>query len=63
MAEAKRHTPKSAIKLGRNEVIEEYRCPKSGGILVTNFGPGIEVTFCVDCDYDDYDYSEIMGGF
>ena len=32
------------------------KCPECGGILVTNFGAGISCTFCVDCDYNDYDY-------
>lgn len=37
---------------------ENTRCPKCGGILVSKFGPGITLTFCVkdNCDYEDYDY-------
>lgn len=31
------------------------KCHECGGILVTNFGDGISCTFCVDCDYNDYD--------
>ncbi len=43
--------------LGRTEVIEEnMRCPECGGILATNYGEGISCTFCVDCDYNEYDY-------
>ena len=42
--------------LGKNEVIENLRCPECGGILVTNCGDGISCTFCVDCGYDEYDY-------
>lgn len=42
--------------LGKSEVIEESRCPECGGILVTNYGPRISCTFCVECDYNEYDY-------
>lgn len=42
--------------LGKSEVIEEKKCPECGGILVTKYGHGISCTFCVDCDYDDYNY-------
>lgn len=42
--------------LGKSEIIEESRCPECSGILVTNYGPGISCTFCVECDYNDYDY-------
>lgn len=42
--------------LGKSEIIEETRCPNCGGILVTKYGHGISCTFCVDCDYDDYNY-------
>ncbi len=37
---------------------ENTRCPKCGGILVSKFGQGITLTFCVEdnCDYEDYDY-------
>ncbi len=45
------------LKLGKNEVLEkEIKCPKCGGQLVTNYGPGISCTFCINCDYSDYDY-------
>lgn len=55
------HKKKTHIKLGENEVFTEdiypeCKCPECDGILVTNFGPGISCTFCVDCDYTDYDY-------
>jgi len=43
--------------LGESEDLEEdERCPRCGGYLVTNYGPGISCTICVDCDYSDYDY-------
>ena len=42
------------------EDTREYnnRCPKCGGLLIANFGPGISVEFCAEdnCDYEDYDY-------
>lgn len=48
------------IELGQNEVLEDgYPCPKCGGQLVTNHGPGIECTFCLDCEYNDYDYTDL----
>jgi ribosomal protein S27AE len=53
------HKTKEEIKknLGKNETIEENtKCPNCGGILVTNYGDGISCTFCVDCDYNEYDY-------
>ena len=54
----KRHKTMQEVKkiLGKSEVIEEEKCPQCGGITVTNYGPGISCTFCVDCDYNDYDY-------
>ena len=54
-----RHQTYEEVKkdLGKNEVIEDdMHCPECGGILVTNCGDGISCTFCVDCDYDEYDY-------
>ena len=57
-----KHKKKYEIKLGKNEKFTEDvypnngKCPECGGILVTNFGAGISCTFCVDCDYNDYDY-------
>ena len=53
-----KHKTEEEVKkdLGKSEVIEEKKCPECGGILVTNYGAGISCTFCVDCDYDDYDY-------
>lgn len=52
------------VKLGKNEEFVEdireshTRCPKCGGILIANFGAGIQVEFCAEssCDYEDYDY-------
>ena len=54
----KRHKTMQEVKkiLGESEVIEEERCSECGGIMVTNYGPGISCTFCVDCGYNDYDY-------
>lgn len=46
-----KHKPEEEVEksLGKNEVIEDDRnCPKCHGILVTNYGPGISCTFCVD---------------
>lgn len=57
-----KHKKKNEIKLGKSEVFTEDVYPNNGicpvcrGILVTNCGPGISCTFCVDCDYNDYDY-------
>lgn len=57
-----KHKKKNEIKLGKNEEFTEDiypnngKCPECGGILVTNFGAGISCTFCVDCNYNDYDY-------
>lgn len=59
-----KHKKKEKIKLGKDEIFtsdlynnpEAGICPNCGGILITNFGPGIDVEFCVDCDYNDYDY-------
>lgn len=59
-----KHKNKSEIKLGRDESFTEDlynnseagKCPECGGILVTNYGDGISCTFCVDCDYNEYDY-------
>ncbi len=59
-----KHKKKSEIKLGRNEAFTEDlyinpeagKCPECGGILVINYGEGISCTFCVDCDYNEYDY-------
>lgn len=43
--------------LGVSEVIEDdLICPNCGGIVVTNYGPGISCTFCVDCSWNEYDY-------
>lgn len=59
-----KHKKKSEIKLGKSEIFTEDlhsrpsagKCPECGGILVTNYGDGISCTFCVDCDYNEYDY-------
>ena len=62
--EIMKHKKKSEIKLGKSEIFTEDlyslpsagKCPECGGILVTNYGDGISCTFCVDCDYNEYDY-------
>ncbi len=57
-----KHKCKNEIKLGKDEEFVEdvyhwnKKCPKCCGILIMKFGPGISHTYCVDCDYDDYDY-------
>lgn len=59
-----KHKKKSEIKLGKSEIFTKDlysrpsagKCPECGGILVTNYGEGISCTFCVDCDYNEYDY-------
>lgn len=43
-------------ELAPHEVIEDVTCPVCGGIIVTNYGPCISCTFCVDCSYNIYDY-------
>jgi len=43
--------------LGKNEVLEKDLCPVCGGYLITNYGPGISCTFCIDCDHNEYDYN------
>lgn len=50
------HKTKRELKLGKDEVLEDETCPKCGGLLVTNYGQDISCTFCVDCDYNEYDY-------
>ena len=55
----KKHKSKDEVEksLGDSEIIEENeKCPKCKGIMVTNYGPGISCTFCVDCGYNEYDY-------
>ena len=64
LEEIMKHKKKSEIKLGKSEIFTEDlysrqsagKCPECGGILVTNYGEGISCTFCVDCDYNEYDY-------
>ena len=59
-----KHKKKSKIKLGKSEVFTEDlysnsdagKCHECGGILVTNCGEGMSCTFCVDCDYNEYNY-------
>lgn len=54
----KRHKTLDEVQneIGNNELIEEKRCLKCGGILVTIFGYGISCTFCVDCGNSDCIY-------
>ena len=64
LEEIMKHKKKSEIKLGKSEIFTEDlysrpsagKCPECGGILVTNYGDGISCTFCVDGDYNEYDY-------
>ena len=57
-----KHKEKNEIKLGKNEKFTAdvqpgfVTCPDCGGILVTDFGASMSCTFCVDCDYEEYDY-------
>ena len=52
------------IDLGDNEVlVEKYRCPKCGGQLVTNYGPGLEVDICTQCGHNEYDYTGFEDDF
>lgn len=44
------------MDLSKSEMIEDYTCPNCGGVLVTDYGVGASLTFCVDCDYNEYDY-------
>ena len=44
------------MKVGPNEHKQNYPCPDCGGDLITNFGPGISITFCPKCSYSDTDY-------
>lgn len=46
-----KHSQKIYIVIQKQE-----NAPECGGILVTNYGDGISCTFCVDCDYNEYDY-------
>lgn len=52
------HAPNYTTKFVDELRDKNTRCPKCGGILVSKFGPGITLTFCVEdnCDYEDYDY-------
>ena len=51
-----------SIQLLRNEHIADYKCPICGSDVIVNCGPGIELDYCTnpDCDYEDYDYPEIL---
>ena len=47
------------IKLSQNESLEkDWRCPKCGSQLITNYGDGISLTCCTNdkCDWNYYDY-------
>ena len=50
--------------LAPNErLVTSYRCPECGGTLIENYGPGISVTFCERCGWNQYDYSEILDDY
>lgn len=51
-----KHKQKSEIKIGRGERFAEEKCPECGGIMINLTNAGMSVTFCIDCNYDDYDY-------
>ena len=57
-----KHKERNEIKLGKDEYFTDDvqpgfgTCPDCGGILVTHFIGDMNCTFCVDCDYEDYDY-------
>lgn len=43
--------------LAPHEMVEkDYKCPECGGDLITNYGPGISITFCTNCGYSEDDY-------
>ena len=56
--ESRLHLSKEEVKLRINddEEIEEYECEECGGIMVTSYGNGINLTYCVDCGHTEYDY-------
>lgn len=45
------------VKLGQNEHKADWKCPVCGGDIITNYGPGIEISWCEKCGYDYTDYS------
>ena len=42
--------------LGDNEILVDWKCPECGGDIITNYGPGISISFCTHCGYEDEDY-------
>lgn len=45
--------------LAPNEMVEDaLKCPDCGGDLITNYGPGISITFCTKCGYSDDDITD-----
>lgn len=44
------------VKLGQNENKADWKCPVCGGDIITNYGPGIEISWCEKCGYDYTDY-------
>lgn len=42
--------------LAHNEYKEDFQCPDCGGDLITSCGPGISITFCRKCGWEEEDY-------
>jgi len=42
--------------LGPTEMVEDEKCPECGADLITNYGPGISITWCEKCGYSFTDY-------
>ncbi len=49
--------------IGPNECKADYPCPRCGGDLITNYGPGISITFCEKCNFSDDDVFDIFDDF
>lgn len=45
------------VKVAHNEHKADWKCPACGGDIITKYGPGIEMSWCTKCDYEDIDYS------
>lgn len=43
-------------RLAQNEIKEDWKCPECGGDIITNYGPGISISFCTKCGYEEEDY-------
>lgn len=44
------------IELASHEQKVDWKCPICGGDIITNYGPGIEISWCTKCGYTDEDY-------